>query len=96
MIWSRIHGWPISIDLKLYRYFRCLAKDFLDSALSQWTHDVVSTSIRRLYDVVTSYRRLIDVETMWCVYWEEIENMIPILKFIKSSTVTLRKQRFSQ
>ena len=51
MIWSRIHGWPISIDLKLYRYFRCLAKDFLDSALSQWTHDVVSTSIRRLYDV---------------------------------------------
>ena len=26
-------------------------------------------SIRRLYDVATSYRRLIDVETTSCVYW---------------------------
>ena len=34
------------------------------------THDVVSTSIRRLYDIATSYRRLIDVETTLYVYWK--------------------------
>ena len=33
---------------------------------SQSTHDVASTSI------VTSYRRLIDVETTSCVYWDKL------------------------
>ena len=37
---------------------------------TQSTHDVVSTPIRRLYDFATSYRRLIEVETTSCVYWE--------------------------
>ena len=38
--------------------------------ISQKTHDIVSTSIRRLNDVATSYRHLIDVETTSCVYLE--------------------------
>ena len=36
---------------------------------TQQTYDVVSTSMRRLCDSPTSYRRLIDVETTSCVYW---------------------------
>ena len=38
------------------------------STISLWTHDVVSTLIRHLYDVVTSYRRVINVEMTSCVY----------------------------
>ena len=34
--------------------------------ISQSTHDVASTSI------VTSYRRLIDVEMTSCVYWNKL------------------------
>ena len=44
----------------------------LGGIITQQTHDVVSTSIRRLYDVATSYRRLIDVETTSCVNWERL------------------------
>ena len=33
-----------------------------ECVLTQWTHDVVSTS-------ATSYRRLTDVEPTLCVYW---------------------------
>ena len=39
------------------------------SATSPYTHNVVSTCIRRLYDVATSYRSLINVTTRSCVYW---------------------------
>ena len=28
MIWSTIHRWPISINLRIYRHFRCLPIDF--------------------------------------------------------------------
>ena len=37
---------------------------------TQQTHDVVVTFMRLLYDVATSYRRLIHVETTSCVYGE--------------------------
>ena len=51
-----------------HRRFTSVSNKIL-KIVTQQTHDVVSTSIRRLYDVATSYRRLIDVETTSCVYW---------------------------
>ena len=38
------------------------------STISMKTQDVVSTSIKRLYGVLTSYRRVIGVETTSCAY----------------------------
>ena len=39
---------------------------------SQKIHDVVSTSIGRLRKSGTSYKRLLDVETTFCVYWDPV------------------------
>ena len=41
-------------------------------ALPLQTRSVVSTFTRRLYHVADVVRRLIDVETTRCVYWDKI------------------------
>ena len=53
-------------------YIHALKGLVINFRKSQWTHCVVSTSLRRLYDVADVIRRLIDVDTSSCVYWDGI------------------------